>query len=78
MTESTVLVVERKMDTESKMDVLILMVENLHLKFNELAKRVNDLGNSCKIGFEQTRDAAHVLREDIAEASGCIIEETWN
>ena len=68
-TESTV---------ESKVDVLIAMVEKLHLKFNELAKRVNDLGNSCKVGFEQTRDAAHVLREDIASASGCIIEETWN
>ena len=63
---------------ESKLNRVHDMLEQLHLKFNELAKRVNDLGNACKIGFEQTRDAAHILREEIAEASGCIIEESWN
>ena len=63
---------------ESKLNRVLDMLEQLHLKFNELAKRVNDLGNACKIGFEQTRDAAHILREEIAEASGCIIEESWN
>ena len=63
---------------ESKLNRVLDMLEQLHLKFNELAKRVNDLGNACKVGFEQTRDAAHILREEIAEASGCIIEESWN
>ena len=63
---------------ESKVDFLICMVEKLHQKFNELANRVNALGIACKTGFQQTRDAAHVLREDLAEASGILIEETWN
>ena len=63
---------------ESKLNRVIDMLEQLHLKFNELAKRVNDLGNACKIGFTQTRDAAHILREEIAEATGCIVEESWN
>ena len=63
---------------ESKLNRVLDMLEQLHKNFYELAKRVNDLGNACKIGFEQTRDAAHILREEIAEASGCIIEESWN
>ena len=62
---------------ERKIDRLIELVEALHQKFDQLDRRINDLGFACKVGFEQTRDAAHILREDLAEATGRIVEESW-
>jgi len=35
------------------------------------------LARACQKGFVQVRDACHVLREDISEASGTIVAETW-
>jgi len=36
------------------------------------------LARACEKGFVQVRDACHVLREDISEASGTLVAETWN
>ena len=62
---------------ETKLDKLTTLVEELAEKFSKLEKRINDLGFSCKTGFEQTRDAAHILREELSEATGRIVEESW-
>jgi hypothetical protein len=62
---------------ETKIDRLTRLVEELSQNFIKLEKRINDLGFSCKIGFEQTRDAAHILREELAEAAGRMVEESW-
>ena len=33
---------------------------------------------ACQIAFVQVRDACHVLREELSEAAGTMIQESWN
>ena len=36
-----------------------------------------DMFEACAKGFRQVRDACHCLREELGEAKGTIVEETW-
>ena len=52
-------------------------VDRLEERVNALGKRVECLGNACCTGFYQTRDAATCLREELSEASGTLIENSY-
>ena len=61
------------------------IVEVQNNKIDELKNQIAEhqrteltIAKACQTGFLQVRDACHVLREDLAECSGTIIQETWN
>ena len=61
------------------------MVEVQNNKIDELKNQIADhqqkeltIAKACQTGFLQVRDACHVLREDIAENSGTMIDATWD
>ena len=63
---------------EQKLEVILQMLAALTESMEKLAKRVEDLGQSCCSGFIQTREACHILRQDLSEAAGTMVEESWN
>ena len=61
------------------------IVEVQNNKIDELKNQIAEhqqkeltIAKACQTGFLQVRDACHVLREDISECAGTIIQETWN
>ena len=60
------------------MSLLKLKIETLDKKIEALGGRVESLGGACATGFIQVRDACHIFREELSEASGRMIEESWN
>ena len=53
-------------------------IDNLEKQINEHQQKEMTIAKACQTGFLQVRDACHVLREDISENAGTIIEATWN
>ena len=53
-------------------------ITTLDDKITALGGRVEALGGCCHKGFIQVRDACHVFREELAEAAGTMVEESWN
>ena len=43
----------------------------------ELFHQTEAMFKACHIGFKQVRDACHVLREDLSEAAGTMVTESW-
>ena len=66
---------------EIVVELLSLLKKNLKIledKIEAIGGRVETLGSACRTGFLQVRDACHVFREELSEASGTIIQESWN
>ena len=47
-------------------------------KIESLEEKTVALGSNCHKAFLQIREAMHTLREELGEAAGTIIENTWN
>jgi len=45
-------------------------------RLDKVEHRIESLGQSCAAGFYQTRDAATMLREELAESAGVMIDST--
>ena len=43
----------------------------------ELFNQSENMFKACHIGFQQVRDACHVLREELSEATGTMVTESW-
>ena len=52
--------------------------EKLFDKLDNMEAKHNLLAKACHLGFIQTRDAATCLREELGEATGTLVEDTWN
>ena len=71
--------VEKKFDSVLKLlSLLKLKLKSLEGKIESMGNRVETLGGACHTGFIQIRDACHIFREELSEASGRMIEESWN
>ena len=62
---------------KQKLKTLELSLLKLERKIEGLGGRVETLGGACHTGFLQVRDACHIFREELSEASGRMVEESW-
>ena len=53
-------------------------ITKLEKKIESLEKKTVALGSNCHQAFLQIREAMHTLREELGEAAGVIIADTWN
>ena len=51
--------------------------EKVWKKLTQMEVKHNLLAKACHLGFIQTRDAATCLREELGEATGVMVEDTW-
>ena len=65
------------------MELLNILTQRVEELFNQLedqktlVKHCNDKLQCCASGFHQTKEACQLLREELSEASGTIIRQTW-
>ena len=71
--------VEKKLETVLELlSLLKQKLNSLEGKIQLLGGRVETLGGACATGFVQVRDACHIFREELSEASGRMVMESWN
>lgn len=74
-----------KFDTrlDKIMDILDTLTHRVEELFNQLedhkslVRESNDKLRCCAAGFHQTKEACTLLREELSEAAGTIIRQTW-
>ena len=72
-------VISKRLDTVVELlSLLNKKITTLDNKITALGGRVEALGGCCHKGFIQVRDACHVFREELSEAAGTMVEESWN
>ena len=59
---------------QKSLDALVVKIDSLKRAVEENDKKFE----ACATGFYQVRDACTVLREELAEARGTMVEDTWN
>jgi len=76
--EMLVTIVDKILDTQ--MDVMKGINEVLKTFTSQTEAYTQNLAmfDACAKGFRQVRDACECLRDELAEASGTIIESTYN
>ena len=60
----------------AKLSYLGTMVRKIDERLAQIEVRIESLGDSCARGFYQTRDAATLLREELSESAGTLIDAT--
>ena len=71
-------VIEKKLESVLELlSVLKQKIKSLETKIEALWGRVETLGGACHKGFNQVRDACHIFREELSEASGRMVMESW-
>ena len=68
---------QKKQDLfKSNQDVFLYVMKKAQ-KDNDQFVKSEKMFKACHEAFVQVRDACHCLREELSEASGTIIEQTW-
>ena len=73
--------IQAKLDEMFKKQQCILTklyeLEVITKKNAELFNQSENMFKACHIGFKQVRDACHCLREELSEATGTMVTESW-
>ena len=56
---------------------LLVEIQELNRRMEFLNRKTTAMGTSCHKAFLQIREAMGVLREDMSEGMGTLIEDTW-
>jgi len=79
--ETTLVLIQAKLDEMSNRQQCILTklyeLEVSTKKNTQLFNQSEAMFKACHVGFQQVRDACHVLREDLSEATGQLVTESW-
>ena len=62
---------------KSNQDVFFHIMKRAHEETDHF-KKSEKMFKACHIAFVQVRDACHCLREELSEAAGTIVSESWN
>ena len=58
-------------------DVFFHIMKKAHKDSDQFVK-AEKMFKACHVAFVQVRDACHCLREELSEATGQIVTESWN
>ena len=61
----------------SKLDIIIQKLGVLEVRLSTLEMKTVALGTNCHKAFLQIREAMHTLREELGDAAGIIVQDTW-
>ena len=61
----------------SKLDIIIQKLDVLEVRLSTLEMKTVALGTNCHKAFLQIREAMHTLREELGDAAGIIVQDTW-
>ncbi len=79
--ETTLVLIQAKLDEMSNRQQCILTkiyeLEAITKKNAQLFNQSEAMFKACHEAFVQVRDACHVLREDLSEAAGTLVTESW-
>ena len=79
--ETTLVLIQAKLDEMCNRQQCILTklyeLEAITKKNSQFLNQSEDMFKACHVGFQQVRDACHVLREDLSEATGQLVSESW-
>jgi hypothetical protein len=64
-------------DIKSILNKLLVEIQEINKRMEFLNHKTQALGKSCHAAFMQIREAMGCLREDLAESSGTLIQDTW-
>ena len=62
----------------STQELILKTLERIEIRLSNLEEKTVALGSNCHTAFLQIREAMHTLREELGEASGTLIEATWD
>ena len=57
---------------------ILAKVERIEDRLTAVETKTVALGTNCHEAFVQIREAMHTLREELSEASGTLIADTWH
>ena len=79
--ETTLVLIQAKLDEMCKRQQCIMTkLYELDVGTKKTAQLFNQseaMFKACHVAFKQVRDACHVLREDLSEAAGTMVTESW-
>jgi len=58
----------------AKLSFIADKVQEICRRLENVEARIESLGQSCAQGFYQTRDAATLLREELSESAGTLVD----
>jgi len=72
------LLIEKVDDLDRKSRISIEKIDDLDIKVENTRCCSLGVGKACHTGFLQIKEAMETLREELGEASGVLIEHTYN
>ena len=67
-----------ELESDNSNQEVVERITKLEKKIKSLEEKTVALGSNCHKAFLQIREAMHTLREELGEAAGTLIENTWN
>jgi len=67
-----------ELESDNSNQEVVDRITKLEKKIKSLEVKTVALGSNCHQAFLQIREAMHTLREELGEAAGTLIENTWN